>query len=324
MFVTHLNSQQVWKWATLGTSRLWRVGLILGLAVAVGLPVSVSVVDAMPFYVQGSFSAGVQPYNSQVPQQNGYNTGLLPQTSVSGGTNNALYDSAGGTDESVTGTAAMGSIITGGAVNTFTLPSAFSPPKGFIQSGGTWFDTFTVTSASLAPGTYVDFQLTQTVMTDMLSAGIFNGGYVQAQATFNGINIDVNNNYAPLIANFNTQSDAFGNQVGNCFGVCVGSSSQVVHISVGSTFNISGSMLLSAHTQTAGTIGIGQTNALTFLDPLTPGVSYTTASGMNYVSPVPVPPTVLLFGSGLSGLLGLVAWQRKRLSKAALYPYHHG
>ncbi len=34
------------------------------------------------------------------------------------------------------------------------------------------------------------------------------------------------------------------------------------------------------------------------------------------LNPVPVPPTVVLFGGGLVGLGGLVAWQRRRLSQA--------
>ena len=33
------------------------------------------------------------------------------------------------------------------------------------------------------------------------------------------------------------------------------------------------------------------------------------------LNPVPVPPTAVLFGSGLVGLGGLVAWQRRRLSQ---------
>jgi hypothetical protein len=46
-----------------------------------------------------------------------------------------------------------------------------------------------------------------------------------------------------------------------------------------------------------------------FLDSLTAGASYSTASGVTYFSPVPKPSTILLLGFGL---IGLAAWRLKR------------
>jgi hypothetical protein len=156
-----------------------------------------------------------------------------------------------------------------------------------------WADTATVTSTTLGFGTPVTFLMTLDV--DAILAGVGPGGMNLTAELIVG-------NGNQLLANTTTQG-AFDYSKG-----------MLVTTFVGAKLSLEGGLLLDAVTQAANCGGCSPTytvdsshTANYYLDAITPGVSYTTASGYTYFTPaVPEPSSFLLFGSGALGLAQLL------------------
>lgn len=300
MSMTRLNKQHSWEWATPGRRSLWRVGLALGLAVAGGIPVSASVADA--FYVDAHGTAYAQSIGGYDNQQNTFDTGNLPQTSVTGSTSASVP--SGQASSNANASASMG--VLSGQVSIYSdAYSVNSQPQASANFTATSSNQITVTSANLASGTPVSILLTEQLSQTITGGLTANVAFTQSFPGISG---------ATPIAFYNGPAyTATAYYPYLCSGTCTAQT--VLQTSVGSIFMLIDQLGVSG----AGgnnTSGIVQATGLTFLNVLTAGASYTTDSGVIYpiFSPVPVPPTVLLFGSGIVAF-AVWWWQGQRLSK---------
>jgi hypothetical protein len=182
-----------------------------------------------------------------------------------------LQDASG---NSASGTVAFGSLT--GAVST--TGGIESSGEGFYA--GFWEDNLTVTSTTLAPGTPVDLGFSLFIDTTTTCSG---NGLVQ---TIAGISVPGNN--------LSFQSSA-------CNSTFDKSGTLLLPTSVGASVFVEGQLELTATEAFGGSASIDP-SANFFIDSLTSGASYTTASGSTYFTPtssVPEPGTFVLLTGGL-------------------------
>lgn len=99
------------------------------------------------------------------------------------------------------------------------------------------------------------------------------------------------------------------------------SKSTLVTTFVGAQLSLEGGLLMDAVTQSLNCGGCSPSytvdashTANYYLDPVTPGVSYTTASGYTYFTPsVPEPATITMLGTGFVSVAGFL---RKKICAA--------
>ena len=195
---------------------------------------------------------------------------------------------------SVAGSVEFGAITaTVSAAGDFS--STVGPSNGVGNFSGIWDDSLVVTSATLAVGTPVDLLFTLTVNGTLSCTGT--GSTVSDIASFGA-----GNNSITLSSQ-------------TCNSVLKGTQGFVESTTVGADLQIQGQLAAVAGASgfnpdfSASTATVDPPSSDFFIDSLTPGATYTTGSGNTYFSPIvsaPEPSTVMLLGSGLVALLGIL------------------
>jgi hypothetical protein len=227
-------------------------------------------------------------------------TGLIPINSIVVSPINAsLSVSVGG--DSATASAETSGTVTYGQITGFVTGSASEAnpgPAGIDSTStsgqgtfiGQWQDTLTITSSSLQAGTPVTLDFTLLTNASLSCTGP--SGTVEATATFEA-NLSVEQ------LSDNTCNTPFQQ------------SQQMTFLTaVGDTVSVSGQLNLFASGE--GANGVTSTGTADppqssfFIDSLTAGVSYSSASGQTYFTPastVPEPASFLWLGIVLTGIL---------------------
>lgn len=188
------------------------------------------------------------------------------------------------------------------------LSAGSQQPDGFVASGGAvtlrdaWSDLFTIGSSTLAAGTPVQLQLTVLLDVSMLAVDP-DGAAGSASATSRAAAAFHSGGWdAPWLAGLELRAGS-GQALASLDGVY--SSSNLLVAAVGQTLPLVGDLSLNFNhgsSTLARDWGSGHTHATAVfrVDVLTPGASYTTASGTSYVTtPVPEPASWALMAAGL-------------------------
>lgn len=233
-----------------------------------------------------------------------FNTGQLQQVSVSHNstaTVNSIYGSANTTYNAVAQLGLLSAFASGSLVTDLSNVTAIE-----VDAAATWNDTITIASGGI-------FNFTST-LTSQVTGGPCKAGTVW------GIECGVNR------AKLYVRADLTSPVQSNLFGFSIldehddgneqqqtRTVTQQVTLMAGDQVDITAFLELSLLGWSVDGVSVSATvdafNTGTFnLDPVTPGASYTTQSGVSYMSPVPVPPAFWLLGSAL----GLLGWMRRK------------
>lgn len=244
-------------------------------------------VYAASFYVRARTTATADGFGVPNPYNAVSDTGEVALTSVSatdlsGGVSTLFYNASASSRAS----AAIGSLRASASFGASSEPSGpFVGANGFGQAW--WGDRLTITSNTLAPGTPVMFQATIDFHRVITGGGL---GVVNALVS-GPFGLSISDSRATP----NSQQSA----------------TTVVHTTIGSQINVFSTLSVNA----SGSVAPGQSssgsgdafNTSTFtFTPITPGASYSTASGVLFV---PEPST---YGLGAMALLALLGWRRRQ------------
>jgi len=197
---------------------------------------------------------------------------------------------------------------------TYNNPYSATGRSGPATTGGIgWSDTATIVSDTLAAGTGVDlrFTLRMDSQIDLAGAPVVcldssNRAYADSRFTLG------NPGAIALSMKHDTCPYGWSNSAASLVTTGLGSSSNeisgIYHTTVGQAVPIGGwlSTYTSANAYSAkpDMAAWATANSSFYVDVVTSGAGYTTASGASYASPVPVPGAVWLLASGLAGLAG--------------------
>lgn len=254
----------------------------------------------------------------QVESQNGLQTPLFTQTGSLTGSGTANFGQLSGSANVSTGATPK--------EYDYTLPNgqatAVDNPY-YAQSGvgafEQWSDSITVTDPKLPAGSLVSFRLSTSLVSSVQGTpSCFSGGGYN-DPLFGSLNFDIG---ASAGAQFSIDGPGGANSSfleNACPGPSLTQQSQVLSLQVGGRYAIGGSLQVSAAStagfrpgasglfyQDSGASAVAASGGAFFrLDPLTSGASYVSESGATYLTPttVPEPSSVLVFGSGLLGLM---------------------
>lgn len=248
---------------------------------------SVSTAYAVPFYVRARTTATADGFGVPNPYNAVSDTGEVALTSVGAadlnGSINTFFYSASASSRAFAEIGSLHASAGFGASSDSAGP--FVGANGFGQAW--WGDTLTITSNTLAPGTPVMFQATIEFHRAITGSGL---GVVNALVS-GPFGLSISDSRATP----NAQQSA----------------TTVVHTTVGSQISIFSTLSVNA----SGSVAPGQAsggsvdafNTSTFtLTPITPGASYSTASGVLFV---PEPSTCVL---GVVALVALISCGRRR------------
>lgn len=262
-------------------------------------PIVVFSSSAHAYYVQ--IQGEVTATGAIFPARNDYvqfDTGQQQLPSVSQNAVATVNNSYGSTTTTFNAVAYQGhlSAYASGDVQFNSGTTAITEVRGWAE----WNDTITITNGGL-------FSFT-TTLTSTVSGG--------PCLDLNNDGMDCSQTAANLYTNFNVPgyqpySIVFTDQLGD------GNQLQqtqtwttTLTLAAGDQFDVTQRLLVpllgySTHdVSVSGIVDAFNTGVFT-LDPVTQGASYTSQSGVSYISAVPVPTAIWLFGSGLLGLVGI-------------------
>lgn len=233
---------------------------------------------------------------------------------TAGGANNSYQvNSWGQSWATLQAQSAQYGVLGGQATAGSQMPDGYTGSGGAASMRDAWSDLFTIQSATLAAGTPVQLQLTVQLDISMSAVDPDGAGGSASAAARSAAAFHFGGWDAPWITGLD-----LGAGTGHASSVLNGifSSSTFVNTAVGQTLHLVGDMTL-AYSQRNSTAARGwfsgksEGTASFYVDVLTPGAGYSTASNFSYAAPVPEPAHWMLLSGGL-WVVGALARRRVR------------
>jgi len=198
--------------------------------------------------------------------------------------------------------------------NTYNNPYYATGQSGPATTGGIgWSDTATIVSDTLAAGTGVDLRFTLRMDSQIDLAGAAISCLDSSNRAFADSRFTLGSPGAiALTMKHDTCAYGASSSATTLSITGLGSSSNEIsrlfHTTVGQAVPIGGWLSTytkaNAYSAKPDMTAWATANSSFYVDVVTSGAGYTTASGASYASPVPVPGAVWLLASGLAGLAG--------------------